>query len=138
MKTRFILLALAVVGSVALPSVRAFSRQAMDAQSQSDGSSSKTNASKPNLIPGRVLYQPPPVYPKKARKNHIEGVVMLHAYIGVDGTIEKLDVVSGDPILVPAALDACRKWRYSPALLNGRPVKVDTTLTVTFQLNHGQ
>ena len=107
----------------------------MDAQAQSDASSSKTNASEPNLVPGRVLYQPSPVYPKKARKNHIEGVVVLHAYIGVDGTIEKLDVVSGDSVLVPAALDAVRKWRYSPALLNGKPAKVDTTLRVTFQLN---
>jgi len=87
------------------------------------------------IEPGRILSQPPPVYPKEARKKHIEGVVVLRADIGVDGIVQKLEVVSGDPVLVPAALDAVRKWRYSPALLNGKPVSVTTTLHVTFKLN---
>jgi len=60
--------------------------------------------------------------------------VILHAIISRDGSITALDVVSGQPLLVKAALDAVRQWRYRPTLLNGEPVEVDTTITVIFRL----
>jgi len=43
--------------------------------------------------------------------------------------------VSGDPMFVPSALDAVRRWRYRPTLLNGQPVEVDTFITVIYTLN---
>jgi protein TonB len=63
-----------------------------------------------------------------------EGAVILHAIISRDGRITALDIVSGSPLLVTAALDAVRQWRYRPTLLNGDPVEVETTITVIFRL----
>ena len=58
----------------------------------------------------------------------------LEAVIGRDGAIANLTVISGHPLLIPAALDAVRKWRYRPTLLNGTPVEVITTVDVNFTL----
>jgi len=84
----------------------------------------------------RVLYKVAPEYPKKARKEHVEGVVRLHAIIGKDGTIRELSVISGPSLLTDAAMKAVRQWRYAPTLLNGEPVEVNTTIDVIFSLNH--
>jgi protein TonB len=59
----------------------------------------------------------------------------LHAIIGKDGSVQQLNLESGHPLLVQAALDAVRQWRYQPTLLNGEPVEVDTTIDVIFSLN---
>jgi periplasmic protein TonB len=75
-----------------------------------------------------------PRYPFLAVQTKKEGTVILHAIINRDGGISALDVLSGSPILVKAALDAVRQWRYRPTLLNGRPVEVETTITVIFRL----
>jgi TonB family protein len=83
----------------------------------------------------RILHKVTPEYPKKARKEHIEGAVRLHAIIGKDGAIRELIVVSGHPLLTDAALKAVRQWRYEPTLLLGQPVEVDTTIDVFFALN---
>jgi protein TonB len=75
------------------------------------------------------------VYPPLARQTRISGTVRLHAIIAKDGTVQQLEVLSGHPLLVQAALDAVRQWRYQPTLLNGEPVEVDTTVDVIFSLN---
>jgi len=62
-------------------------------------------------------------------------IVRLHAIIAKDGSILQLEVISGHPLLIQAALDAVRQWKYEPTLLNGQPVEVDTTIDVLFQLN---
>ena len=59
---------------------------------------------------------------------------MLRAIISRDGAIENLQVLSGHPMLVPAAVDAVRQWRYRPYVLNGEPVEVETEVTVNFVL----
>ena len=74
------------------------------------------------------------VYPAEARKRHVSGTVRMHAVIGTDGSIQTLEAVSGDPLLVQAALDAVRHWRYRPTTLNGEPVEVDTTIDVIFTI----
>jgi len=74
----------------------------------------------------------PPVYPVEALKQHVSGTVRLHAVIDVDGSIQSLEVISGNPLLTQAALDAVRKWRYRRALRNGEPVEVDTAIEVDF------
>jgi len=75
-----------------------------------------------------------PVYPPLARQTRISGTVKLHAIIGKDGSVQQLQVVSGHPLLVQAALDAVKQWRYQPTLLNGEPVEVDTEIDVIFSL----
>jgi protein TonB len=82
----------------------------------------------------KVIAQPQPVYPALARQARIQGNVVLHAIIGKDGRVGELEVVSGHPLLVQAALDAVKNWRYQPTQLNGDPVEVDTTITVSFVL----
>jgi periplasmic protein TonB len=76
-----------------------------------------------------------PVYPPLARQTRISGTVRLHAIISKAGTIQSLEVMSGHPLLVRAAMDAVQQWRYKPTLLNGEPVEVDTTIDVIFSLN---
>jgi TonB family protein len=84
-----------------------------------------------------LIHQVSPVYPKKAKKQHIEGTVLLHATITKDGAIGKLEYVSGPPELMNSAMDAVKKWRYKPTMVNGEPVEVDTKISVVFTLgNH--
>jgi protein TonB len=75
-----------------------------------------------------------PVYPPIAKTAHISGTVILHAVIGKDGTVQDLQYVSGPPLLMKAAMDAVKQWRYQPTQLNGDPVEVDTTISVVFTL----
>jgi len=65
----------------------------------------------------------------------IWGEVVLQAIISKDGEIKELSLVRGHPMLAPAAIGAVRQWRYRPFLLNGEPVEVETTVTVTFLLS---
>mgnify|MGYP006268619849 CR=1 FL=1 len=75
-----------------------------------------------------------PIYPALAKQARIQGTVRLHAIIAKDGSVQELQVMGGHPLLVQAALDAVRQWRYRPTLLNGEPVEVDTTIDVVFTL----
>ena len=75
-----------------------------------------------------------PSYPTLAKSARVQGEVVLSAVIDVNGAIQNLQLVSGHPMLVPAAIAAVRQWRYKPYLLNGQPVEVETTITVIFAL----
>lgn len=83
---------------------------------------------------GQLIAKVEPAYPVIAREARVQGDVVLRAIISRTGEIANLELLSGHPMLVPAALDAVRQWRYRPFLLNGEPVEVDTTITVTFAL----
>ncbi len=83
---------------------------------------------------GMLVHEVHPMYPPIAKAARIQGDVILKAIIGKDGEIQDLQLVSGHPMLVPAAIDAVRQWRYRPYLLNGQPVEVETTITVIFSL----
>jgi len=87
-----------------------------------------------NVTAASIVTQTRPVYPALARQARIQGNVLLHAIIDKDGKVAQLEVVSGHPLLVQAALDAVKQWRYKPTLLNGDPVEVDTQITVTFTM----
>ncbi len=63
--------------------------------------------------------------------------MVLQAVIGKDGTVHDLRLLSGHPMLLPAAIEAVRQWRYRPYLLNGEPVEVDTQINVNFTLGGG-
>lgn len=82
-----------------------------------------------------IISQPQPAYPALARQARIQGTVLLHAIIDRDGRVIELQVISGHPLLVSAALAAVKQWRYQPTLLNNEPVEVDTTIRVDFVLN---
>ncbi|MFB3779360.1 MAG: energy transducer TonB [Bryobacteraceae bacterium] len=87
------------------------------------------NVQQANLIKKTI-----PVYPPLAKQARIQGVVRLTAIIGTDGTIKNLQVMSGHPLLIPAALEAVKQWVYRPTLLNGEPVEVITQIDVNFTL----
>jgi protein TonB len=86
---------------------------------------------------GMVLRRVQPNYPPLARQARIQGDVILQAEISKDGAIENLRVISGHPMLAPAAIDAVKQWRYKPYFLNGEPVAVETQITVKFSLSGG-
>ena len=83
---------------------------------------------------GLLVNQVKPVYPAVARAARIQGAVVLTALIGKDGAVQELELVSGHPMLVPAAMEAVKQWRYRPYVLNGEPVLVQTTINVDFTL----
>jgi len=83
----------------------------------------------------KLMNKVQPLYPPLARQTRISGTVRLHAIIAKNGTVEQLEVISGHPLLVQAALDAVRQWKYQATTLNGEAVEVDTTIDVIFSLN---
>jgi len=86
---------------------------------------------------GLLVRRVNPNYPPLARQARIQGQVVLRAVISKDGSIENLTLVSGHPMLAPAAIDAVKQWKYKPYLLNGEPVEVDTEVLVNFTLSGG-
>jgi len=86
---------------------------------------------------GLLVRRIQPNYPPLARQARIQGTVVLHAVISKEGAIENLTLVSGHPMLAPAAIDAVKQWKYKPYLLNGEPVEVDTEVQVNFTLAGG-
>jgi periplasmic protein TonB len=82
----------------------------------------------------RLVSRIEPTYPVLAKQIGKSGKVELHAIIGEDGTIQSLEAVSGDPIFFASAMQAVRQWRYTPTMLNGQAVKVDTYITVIYNM----
>ena len=87
-----------------------------------------------DLQASKLIHQVKPPYPPLALQTRTQGVVKLNAVIAPDGSIQRLQVVMGPPLLVQAAVDAVKQWRYSPTLLNGQPVEVVTQIDVNFTL----
>lgn len=83
----------------------------------------------------KAVYRPMPAYPPLAKAARVQGVVRLEAVIGKNGSIQNLRVISGHPLLIEAALDAVKQWRYKPTLLDGVPVEVVTEIDVDFNLS---
>lgn len=82
----------------------------------------------------RLVHYVRPVYPKEAKLKHIQGTVRLRVVVGTSSDIGKIEVLKGDPILVPAALRAVKMWRYSACLLNGNAVEWIASIEVPFTL----
>jgi len=86
-----------------------------------------------SFMSGRIINHPSPVYPKEAKKKHIFGVVILHAVIGKDGTMERVEPLCGPEVLLPSAIAAARQWTYAPFDdIDGKPLEVDTTITMNY------
>jgi TonB family protein len=88
-----------------------------------------------NVQQAKLVSQPKPVYPPLAKQARISGTVKFAVIIATDGTIRDIAVISGHPLLVPAALEAVKQWTYQPTLLNGEPVEVSTQIDVNFTLS---
>ncbi len=86
---------------------------------------------------GLLIRKVTPNYPQLAKQARIQGQVVLQAEISKDGTIQNLQLISGHPMLAPAAIEAVKQWRYKPYLLNGEPVAVETQVVVNFSLSGG-
>jgi periplasmic protein TonB len=88
------------------------------------------------VMQAQLISRVEPRYPPLAVQTRQSGTVVLHAIISRDGRIDALQVVSGSPFFVQAALEAVRQWRYRPTMLDGEPVEVETTISVEFRLQN--
>lgn len=86
------------------------------------------------IDPALLTHRVEPVFPALARQLHRSGKVEMRAIIGTDGSVQSLQVVSGDPLFINSAREAVLQWRYKPTYLNGEPVEIDTYITVIYTL----
>jgi len=105
-------------------------------QQQTDSSGRPQVVHVTTVDPAMLIRRVEPAYPPLARQIHKEGRVELHAIIGTDGTIQSLQVVSGDPLFLMSAKEAVQQWRYRPTYLNGQAVEIDTYITVVYVMQH--
>jgi periplasmic protein TonB len=89
-----------------------------------------------SMLQGSLVHRVEPAYPPMARIARVQGAVVLEAVISKTGTIENLLLISGHPLLVPAALEAVSQWRYRPYRLNGEAIEVETEIIVNFILGN--
>ena len=102
-----------------------------DAQSQARSASATSPAKEPRLV-----HKVDPVYPEDAKRDKVEGPVVLEIRVGEDGAVSAARVKSGHRRLGEAAVAAVRQWRYEPILgPEGKPVEVSMTITVNFRLS---
>ena len=83
---------------------------------------------------GLLVSKVPPRYPEDAREARVQGTVVLKVNIDKEGNVYNTELISGHPLLAPAAIEAVRQWKYKPYLLNGAPVEVETHVQVNFVL----
>jgi periplasmic protein TonB len=88
------------------------------------------------MLEGSLIRKVQPIYPPLARTARIQGPVVLFAVISKSGLIDNMRVVSGHPMLVPAAIGAVKQWQYRPFILNQEPIEVETQITVNFVLGN--
>jgi protein TonB len=87
-----------------------------------------------SIGPGKLIKKVVPIYPAFARQNRISGTVRLRAVVSTEGRIKDIQLVSGEPLLIEAAIQAVRQWVYQPWILDGKPVEVNTNIDVSFKL----
>jgi TonB family protein len=88
----------------------------------------------PGVMQGLLISKVQPEYPADARDQRIQGAVVLAVKVDREGTVANIQLVSGDPLLAPAAIEAVKQWKYRPYLLNGAPLEVETQVIVNFTL----
>jgi protein TonB len=87
------------------------------------------------IEPSKLIVKVNPAYPELARRARVSGTVVLEALIDEEGNVSSAKVLSGHSLLVDAAVEAVKHWKYSPTVLNGEPVPILATVTVVFRLN---
>lgn len=88
------------------------------------------------IEPCQLIHPVQPVYPREAKKLRVEGNVELRVVVDADGNVQNVSLVSGLPLLAPAAIDAARQFRYKPAMLNGQPIETVQTVDMSFKLKN--
>jgi TonB family protein len=88
----------------------------------------------PEAAEGILLQRVEPEYPEEARQQRIQGAVALDVRIGSDGAVQDVKVVSGHRALADAAIAAVKQWRFKPQVLKGRPVEMQTRVTLNFRM----
>jgi TonB family protein len=88
-----------------------------------------------SVMAGQITTKVAPVYPPLARQARIQGTVVLKIQVSKTGDVENIQLISGHPMLAPAAIEAVKQWKYKPYLVNGDPVAVETRVTVNFSLS---
>jgi len=83
---------------------------------------------------GLLIKKVPPQYPQEAKDQHIQGVVLMQVTVDKEGSVAKVQLISGHPLLAPPAIEAVKQWKYRPYLLNNIPVEVETQIQVNFTL----
>jgi protein TonB len=86
-------------------------------------------------MPPRLLYGPDPEYPILAKQSRLSGVVIIEAVIDEHGNVKGMRVISGHPLLVPAALSAVSRRRYQPTVLDGEPTPIDLRVEISFSFS---
>jgi len=109
------------------------SKEAEPAQQQ-DAPAHRPDIMMSTLQPLHLISKPLPIYPEEAKAKHIEGIVLLRARISADGSVKELEFDSGPPELMDAAMDAVRKWKYSPMVVNGETVEAQGRVAILFSL----
>ena len=87
-----------------------------------------------SITPAMQKLRVDPPYPELAKKTHVQGTVLLRIVIDATGHVAQVTVVSGHVLLAPAAVEAVKKWVYTPTVLNGTPVEVEGVVVVNFSL----
>jgi TonB family protein len=107
--------------------------QALEAEAKSKATRIRIGG---NVEAAKVITKVQPIYPESAKDAGVQGTVLLHAVVGMDGRPLQLQVLNSqiNPDLARAAVEAVSQWRYQPTLLNGEPVEIDTTIQVKFSL----
>jgi periplasmic protein TonB len=111
------------------PVVRSESQPAPPPSLGSSGPSSKT-IREPKLITSTH-----PTYPSVARQSNTQGTVVVSAEVDVKGNVIDAKAISGPVSLRQAAIEAVSQWKYSPALIDGKPARAQVTVDVQFRLN---
>ena len=79
-----------------------------------------------------LLSRVEPLYPPEAQTEHMEGIVVVRVTVDKGGNVYKVENLSGPPVLVPAAIEAVKQWKYQPYLLNGEAIEVESTVEIGF------
>ncbi len=87
-----------------------------------------------NVQQANLVSQTTPVYPPQAKQDRVQGTVQLQVVIDIEGHVAEVSVLAGPDALVASAVEAVKQWVYRPTLLNGEPVKVQTTVDVRYTL----
>jgi protein TonB len=88
-----------------------------------------------NVKPPRLLFAPDPEYPILAQQQRLSGLVIIEAIIDEHGDVKGMQVVSGHPLLIPAALKAVSKRKYEPTILDGEPTPIDLRVEIRFSVS---
>jgi TonB family protein len=116
----------------------AFREPPSEAKPRTEGNGYRDSQTAPNQIsPATSAYlikRVVPKYPEQAKQQRIQGPVVLNTLVGKDGSVQEVNVISGDPELVHAAVEAVKQWHFRPQRAQDNPVEFETRITVNFSL----